>query len=380
MGALLNILFGQSMPKRPWDEVPRDQFGNPIPLPGMPRNPGMPGPQAPAQPAAPPQAGGWRNKIGNIIQSSLEGAATPNIAGGGGADVIRSLAAGGRAAQERSLLDYNMGRQREQDDLNRRKAEAQIGADEAHAEYWKDQGAAARMRQEPKERDLAEEAKALMEQFPELTYMEALQFVTRQTLPRAPVPKPEVPMVEISPELGKSRGLMPNAEGKYLVPANSAAAREALRQVPPQRPVILNPNQTVLDKDNKAVYTAPPAPPKGPPARGGGSATKQAPRSVFAGIGNRYRQRQADANRLAETGQITWEAAERLKKQAEEDYHSSILDAGGSTDYFDKKKKAGGPPAAMGAAKKPLATKTYQGHIYAQFEPGGQWVLQPSAK
>lgn len=336
---ILAMMFGGGMPQQPWDEVPRDEQGRPLlDQFGMPKSPASPAPPMPGQ--LPRQQGGWKAGLGNVIRGAIDAGATPNIAGGGATDVFRAMQAAGDRRQERSLLDYNMGRQQEQDELRRRQVDAQAEADRARAEYWKEAREPKPVKPPPIPTTpialKVQQINAILSN-PNSTPEEiaaAQAELDKLAQPKPPAVK-EVPMVEISPELGKARGLMPNAEGKYFVPANSAAARETLRQVPPARDTVLSPG-SALARDGKIIVTNP----RVPASRGGGSGgeeKKTAPQSTFSAIERDFQQRIADANRLHATGQIDNAQRQRLIDTAEAGYHRAVIAAGGSTDYFDKK-------------------------------------------
>lgn len=134
--SLMGVPSLRNKKRYPWDENPNPMEGEmgmppgvPAPAPGAgstiplgPPEPSMPQPQQQAQPQQ-QQKGGWRNAlraVAGYVGDGLVGASTPNIAYGGGQDIIRAGAGGWGAHQSR----IDKQRQRELE-AERRKAEAE---------------------------------------------------------------------------------------------------------------------------------------------------------------------------------------------------------------------------------------------------------------
>lgn len=124
-----------------YEEYPE---GGPMDSPKMDADPyqqipaGDPAPDFTMQPAMPPQQASASKKpvplrrmmpvIGNMAMGFADGAATPNIAGGGGTDVMRAMQAGMRGKVQRDMQAYQMAAQQQQmeemADYRRAQAEA----------------------------------------------------------------------------------------------------------------------------------------------------------------------------------------------------------------------------------------------------------------
>lgn len=79
----------------------------------------------------PSRFGKFAAALPSLISSGIDAAATPNIAGGGATDFFRAAQQAQAGNQERSLLGYNMQRQRSQD------ARQQRGDQLDEFEYWR---------------------------------------------------------------------------------------------------------------------------------------------------------------------------------------------------------------------------------------------------
>jgi len=150
--------------------------------------------------------------------------------------------------QGRDIMSHEMRRQREQDELNRRKAESGMRTDEAHADYYKAakgaQEAMANVRETPKWYPLGD--------FGWIDPQGQLHLAPNKA---APDPKSETELLT---------RILAN-------PATSPEERAAIRKrydhirglehpVPQRRPVIVPPSNVLMGTDNKPVYTAPPRP------------------------------------------------------------------------------------------------------------------------
>lgn len=226
--------FGAGSDSRPWDEVPRDSMGRPIRLPGM-GAPGMPSisnqPNAQTGAMPPRGGGGWGSKIADLVSGAVAGGATPNVAGGGATDVLRAMQAAGDDSRQRSLLNYNMGRQTSQDDLHRRQVESQIKENEAQAEYRK---------------QLGERERNRFKILPNGTVMDTYTgTVTQEAKPLA-VKIQEYTEAGFTPEQARELA----ATGKVS---------PAAKPTPEPRPVLVPPGATAVDASGKVLFTAPPA-------------------------------------------------------------------------------------------------------------------------
>ena len=99
--------------------------------------------------------------IGDALTAGIAGASTENIAGGGGMDIMRSIQAGQGALRQRDILQRQEQRQREQDEVSRRKtiSDAEESASRArmydtHADLYRKQAEAAE-RTKPKDEVIA---------------------------------------------------------------------------------------------------------------------------------------------------------------------------------------------------------------------------------
>ena len=93
----------------------------------------------------------------NALPAAIEGAATPNIAGGGGTDVMRAMQAAGRFQAGRDIMSHERGMKERQERRAGMTAEAQAEADRAtaeaqreHARLYREQAEAAK-RGKPKD-------------------------------------------------------------------------------------------------------------------------------------------------------------------------------------------------------------------------------------
>jgi hypothetical protein len=90
---------------------------------------------------APPRQGGGGFKqrlmqaLPGMIRGGIAAGATPNIAGGGGTDILRALQAANDANMQADLLSYNMGRQRRDDAMRQDQLRRQFERDEEYSRH-----------------------------------------------------------------------------------------------------------------------------------------------------------------------------------------------------------------------------------------------------
>ncbi|HXI85269.1 MAG TPA: hypothetical protein VNL17_14405 [Verrucomicrobiae bacterium] len=221
-----------NLPKKPVPTTPPFLPGR-IPGFGTPPTPIVPGP-APAPQQAPtpaPQQGGLRSRIGDMLQSGIDAAATPNVAYGGPVDIMRGLQSADVQRRNRALQQMQLERQRQQDELVRRNTESEIAARGENTETLRQQReATAAQRQE--------------------------------------LAQPRHGQIQIDAAYAKENlpWLRPDPDGTYWVSkevANTLSKPEKPDKTP--KPSIVPPGATVVDENGKVLFTAPPKDTKEPP-------------------------------------------------------------------------------------------------------------------
>lgn len=135
-----------------------------------------------------------------MVSGAIDAVATPNIAGGGPVDIARALQSARDRQIERDVLAHNMARQQAMDERLRAQAERDL----AYADWLE--------RRETEKQPGAQAVGSFGWYDREGKWHDA---------PQKPV---ERRLVQVTPEVGKALGIVPDAEGKYMAPESAISA------------------------------------------------------------------------------------------------------------------------------------------------------------
>ena len=171
--------------------------------------------------------------VPRMIQGGIDAAATPNIAGGGPTDFFRSMQAAQAGAANRDLASYELERQRRLDAQQEELRQAQMA--EYRAQAARNQALA---NQPPKEPNVVQVSPEVGQKYGILPDAQGRFMVPAAAfgahMRAEATPDKTVPMVEVSPEVAQKYGVQPGPDGKFRIPYTAVGSH--IRATAPPKP------------------------------------------------------------------------------------------------------------------------------------------------